>query len=274
MKPSGTENGENSGLVQRLQLVEMQNRRQQETIGSLKNRVAAEAKILKRIKINEVGSTREKEKQESGRKEVTEEERKGVEMEVDEVEGSDRGSSQEPMFKGGQFFQSGGSTRKREEKRERTLILKGMVSPTESSVRKVLQSFQISQGGEIQEVVSKKIGNQDWVFVTFSSVEEMENSFRNKYKLRGSNLFIQKDMSLEERVRERERRAAKKVVYKESYQKQNLARSPSFFPSTSLPVSMAGPSPNGWQQFPNGWHPWMLPGLNPWLASNSFGLRQ
>ena len=67
-KLKGSDDAEKDSLVQRLQLVEIQNRKQQETIGSLKNRVAAEAKILKRIKGNELVITRDKGRGEGGTK--------------------------------------------------------------------------------------------------------------------------------------------------------------------------------------------------------------
>ena len=143
-----------------------------------------------------------------------------------------------------------------DERRKRTLILKGMNTPNDTSVLAVIQQYKLATPENIEKISVRKIlGRGEWVFIVFKSIQGLEDSFRNKGNLKGSRFFIQRDRSFEERKRFRESTALQGI------QSTPLLPSPAHIPviplSGQYPSNILGAQASPFA-YPNAWVPWGL----------------
>lgn len=94
-------------------------------------------------------------------------------------------------------------------RRKKTLIMKGLENPTQETVIRSLVQYGIATGKEVVRVTVRQVKgvkHKDWAFVLMISEQAVEDSFRKRFYLKGTPLYIQKDLSWEERRRLKEQR--------------------------------------------------------------------
>src|SRR3569623_806717 len=95
------------------------------------------------------------------------------------------------------------------EKRKKTLNLKGIDKPNFSKVIEILERYLLVKRSEVERVFIHKVQDSEWAFVTLPSEEAVEATVRKSYKLKGTNFYVQKDLSKEVRLKLKEERLAK-----------------------------------------------------------------
>lgn len=98
-----------------------------------------------------------------------------------------------------------------EEKRKVTLILKGLASPGFRKVVDVLEQYSLARREDVVKVHRRNVQGNEWAFITLSSEEKVQSAIRNRFKLKGTLLFIQKDLSKEVREKMKAERLAKRT---------------------------------------------------------------
>ena len=93
-----------------------------------------------------------------------------------------------------------------EEKRKKTLILKGVTNPDYKKVLEVLEKFDLAKRDEVVRVRSQKVQGKDWAFITMPSEDVVDAVARRSFKLKGTSYYLQKDLSKEVRERLKEAR--------------------------------------------------------------------
>ena len=85
-------------------------------------------------------------------------------------------------------------------RRKKTLIMKGLENPTQETVIRSLVQYGIATGKEVVRVTVRQVKgvkHKDWAFVLMTSEQAVEDSFRKRFHLKGTPLYIQKDLSWE-----------------------------------------------------------------------------
>ena len=206
----------------------------------LSKRVSAEAKLIRGINKREMNHSESKVRADeveadSPNKTIIDEEMHDVEKDLNERESR-------PLEKVW------------EDRRKRTLILKGLNKPNNTTVLAIVQQYNLAKPDEIERISFRNFpGRGDWVFIVFKEVQSLEASFRNRANLTGTRFFIQKDRSFEERKKWRESISSQGL--------HNIQRLPSadrvpiipltppfppHFPMTHTPPLV----------YPNEWMPW------------------
>ena len=95
------------------------------------------------------------------------------------------------------------------ERRKRTLILKGLRNPNFEKVVKFLDDYKFASRKEVERVFIRPVAGKDWAFIRLKSTELVESSMRNRFQLKGSSFYIQRDLSKDVRVKMKEERLRK-----------------------------------------------------------------
>lgn len=117
-----------------------------------------------------------------------------------------------------------------EERRRKTLILRGLENPNRQKVVDTLEEFEIVKGNQVSRVYIKNVAGKEWAFVQLKSEDLVEAGFKRRRNLFGTQLYIQKDLSKQVRLKLKEERDKK---IKSSHQA-----------STSFPNGVRAPSSN------------------------------
>lgn len=129
------------------------------------------------------------------------------------------------------------------EKRKKNMILRGLSNPTYERVVNCLEYYKIAERKDVVKVVQRRVGMVDWAFLTMVSSESAEASFNKRLALKGTQLYIQKDLSRMERLKLKEEREKKRQS--NGYPQRQA-------PFTSRPATSPTNSPE-WSQPPNGY---------------------
>lgn len=133
------------------------------------------------------------------------------------------------------------NTNQWEEKRKRTLILKGISNPDYNKVVEVVEKYNLAKRSDVVKVHSRKVQGKDWAFITMTSEEVVQSAVRISFKLKGTTLYIQKDLSKEarEKLKEERQRARRDVdsLLHPDQLKQVQRPVPSPPPVTNKPIS-------------------------------------
>jgi hypothetical protein len=136
-----------------------------------------------------------------------------------------------------------------EERRKRTLIFKGLTKVDPQFVSSFLAERRVFTPEEIISTYSKQLGGRNWVWVTVGSTEQADEGFGKRSNLRGSGVFVQRDLSYKERQK-RKKEAA-------SYNRGDQ----SFYRGTH-------PYPYLVPHLPNGWWGFQAPQENQWQTQS------
>lgn len=99
----------------------------------------------------------------------------------------------------------------RENRRKKTLILKGLSKQEPSAVQDFLGKYDFAQSKDVQKVEFRQVNSQNWAFISFFSEDTVENIMRSKRKkLNKTSFYIQRDLNKETRAKERDNRLARK----------------------------------------------------------------
>src|SRR4051812_3494378 len=96
-------------------------------------------------------------------------------------------------------------------RRRKTLILKGLAKMGEQAVLTFLEESRLTTRSTVEKVVfQQRPSGRDLAFITFRSEDEMERCFRKKGKLAGTEVWIDRDWSPQERKKQWEEREARR----------------------------------------------------------------
>ena len=99
----------------------------------------------------------------------------------------------------------------REDRRKKTLILKGLSKQEPSAVHEFLGKYEFAQSKDVQKVEFRQVNSQNWAFISFFSENTVENIMRSKRKkLNKTSFYIQRDLNKETRAKERDNRLVRK----------------------------------------------------------------
>lgn len=99
-----------------------------------------------------------------------------------------------------------------EEKRKKTVILKGLSNPSRTAVVSFLVKYGFAKEQEVVKVESRKVNSQEWTFIQFTSVRIVDHIILSKgKKLRNTSFFMQRDLSKAARTKQREERLKRKA---------------------------------------------------------------
>ena len=139
------------------------------------------------------------------------------------------------------------------EKRKKNLILRGLSNPTFEKVVNLLEHYKIAVRKDVIKVVQRRVGLYDWAFLTMASIETAEASFNNRLSLKGTQFYLQKDLSMAERLKLKEEREKRRQSYGYPQRQASFPNRPPTSP-TNFPA---------WSQPPNG-HSWGPPQHPNW----------